>query len=145
MVTTTIHTGFEGVTFRVMADGSGVYPDWAHPPIRPTFHIPNSNRTVVQHMGRGEATLTLRVEIDSMDEYRDLCALQGTTGTLTLLAGFTRAVGSDPYHLDGRDYEDLDSVELVDIGRVAIAPGAEYVACDVTFARAMDPLTGEAA
>lgn len=147
MVTTPIHTGFDGVTFRILPErGDGVYPDWNHPPIRPVFSIPNSHSAVVQHMGSGLATISFLVEMDSVDDYRDLCRKQGVTGTLTLLAGYTRAVGSEPkYHLDGRDYEDIDGVELVDITDVAFAAGLEYVQARVTFSRAMNPLTGEAA
>lgn len=141
---TTILTGFDGTRFRILESSEGVYPDWSQPQGRATFSIPGSNRVVVQHMGAGLATITFRVHLDTMAAYRELCGKQGATGVLTLLAGYTRAVGSAPYHLAGRDYEDLDGVELVSVDDVAIAVGHEYVEASVTFARAMNPLTGRA-
>lgn len=137
-----IHIGFDDIRFRVLESDDGVYPDWDVDPVIVTRPIPGSNRAIIQHMGTPPATLTLRLAFDDVPTYRRMVARLGTSGTLTLLANFTSAVGV-VRHDHGRTYEAYDATLLTRIARTAIDPDGT-VETDATFQRAFDPVTGEA-
>lgn len=133
--------GFDDVRFTILIQGNeAVYPGWHFPTSLVTRPIPGSYRAIVQHMGGGPATLTLRLEFDSEDAFNAFHARLGTEGDLVLLAGFSKARG-DRWHQLGRDYDRLDHVLLADIKDDAHEIGG-VVTCAATFQRAMNPVTG---
>lgn len=133
-----IHTGFNGVRFNIRASQRRM-PDWEQGEIEQVFHVPGSNRNVVQYMGAEPATLTLRVWLPSWDDYLALRAQLRSSGELTVFANTTSAEGTR-LHLDGRDYDIFENVQLAAIGN-AEREMYSFVECDVVFRAAMDPVT----
>lgn len=140
-----LHMGFAGARFRVRPARTGTYPDWRTPINVQVFDIPGSNSVVEQDMGSGLSTITFRLWFPDMGEYRAFAAKLRTVGTLTLLAGYTRAVGTGHFHRDGHDYEDIPNVRLADIGDVVIPVDHVNIECDATFTTALNPATGATA
>lgn len=138
----TPYVGFDGIPFTVeVSVTEGTYPDWEWQPVTPVRHIFGSNSSVVQHMGSEPATITLPLSFDSVADFRAFRRKQGVTSTLTLLANCTSAVGVTR-HAVNVDYEDLDQVMLLTVGRATISTDQSYVDVTATFLRCMDPLTG---
>lgn len=134
--------GFDGIPFIVIPDAHGMYPDWEQPIHEAILPIYGTNTEIVQDMGAGSATWTVRLEFPGMEAWRALRRRQRTTGTLTLYANFTSAVGERIWTEYGRDYEDLEEVTLARLGNAAIEIGHEWVEAEAIFRRSMDPLTG---
>lgn len=129
-----------GVRFRIARDGDGEYRDWDYRPTIVTDHIPGSNIAVSQYLGTPPVTVTWRLEFDDVAMYRRFRARLATTGTLTILAGFSSAQGVVEVIQDYR-YEHLDGVQLMAIEDVVFDIDG-IVSCAATFQRAMDPVTG---
>jgi len=139
------HIGFDDIPFTVLAGPDGqTYPDWVQDYDEPVLRIPGSGISVVQDMGYGLATWTVRLEVADMAAYRALRSRQKTTGTLTLYASYTSAVGR-VWQEDGTEYEDLAPVELVRVGDARIEIGHEWIEAEAVFRAALDPLTGRLA
>jgi hypothetical protein len=138
------YVGFDLVPFDIQPSTAGTYPDWEWSQATEIRHIPGSNTAVVQHMGNPPATITLGLTFTDVADYRRFMQKQGVTGTLTLLANFTSAVGTVEHKIN-TDYEHLDGVTLLGVRGTQILIGDEGVECQATFLRAMDPLTGLAA
>ncbi len=133
--------GFDGIPFSVLIQGrEDVYPGWHFPAAIVTRQIPGSYRSIVQNMGGGPATLTLRLEFATTEAFEAFHARLGTEGNLTLLAGFGKARGYRWQEL-GRVYDRLDHVLVADIRDEDHAIDGS-VECTVTFQRAMNPVTG---
>lgn len=140
-----LHTGFDDIRFRIMRDArSGVYRDWdGMEPIYADEHIPYSNHTVSELIGFTPAIVTWRLMMDR-DAYHALLARLGTTGTLTVLAGFQSLKGTQyPTGQPGRVYEQLDHVRLRAMPSREFHVGGD-VEVEATFERAVDPVTRRA-
>lgn len=134
-------TNFDGIPFMVHVDpASGVYRDWSG--MEPIFideQIPYSNLTVSELIGFTPAVVTWRLEMRREDYYALLSRL-GTTGTLTVLAGYQSLKGTQITRGNpGVVYEQLDNV------RLRAMPSREHhvggiVEVEATFERAVDPV-----
>lgn len=131
------------VPFTILADrDTGIYRDWAIPEVEVHTHIPGTNRTYIESLGFALATVTWRLAFESRDTFFQLSRLRGKVGTLKVLHGFQSLKGSlPPVHSLGLDYE------LLDHTRIAAIPPAlhemdNWSEVDVTFSRAVDPVTG---
>lgn len=130
------------VYFGYLLDGADELPDWEVEPIVSSRHIPGSYTTIVQYHGMGPATVTYRLELDSVEEYRKLVARIMTMVTLTTLGNHASVRGRIEYRL-GHVYEHLDNTLLAGIRNVTFAVDG-FVEADVTFQRAFNPATGGA-
>jgi hypothetical protein len=122
-------------------DRSDVYPDWETDLIDTTQHIPGSNRNDTFVSGFTPARITLPLEFDTRDDWKQFRRLWGTVGTLVLLAEFTSHDGEIFHDLD-RAYEAFPNTLLLRIGRPAHRIGGQIEA-EATFQRGFDPVTGQ--
>lgn len=142
---THLETGFDDIRFAILADpDADVYRDWdGMEPIYAEEQIPYSNIVVSELIGFTPATVTWRLEL-SRDAYHALLARLGTSGTLTVLAGYQSLRGEQVTRgTPGRVYERLDQV------RLRALPRREHhvdgsVEIEATFERAVDPVTRRA-
>lgn len=134
---------FGNVRFDVLIQGNeNVYPGWK-PNIRQVKRmIPGSGLMARQLMGKGPSAISLRLELDSFDDYMALQAMLGRTSTLVLRSRFTNARGTTLYE-DGVAWEYLDWTTLDDLSEpfYEIAGAVEATA---TFERAFDTGNGRA-
>lgn len=134
------------VPFTILADrDTGIYRDWDIPEDVVYTRIPGTNRTYIESLGFSLATVTWRLAFDTRDNFFRLSRLRGKLGTLKVLYGFQSLKGPRiDHHSINYDYEYLDHT------RIAAIPPAfhemdNWSEVDVTFSRAVDPVTGLAA
>lgn len=115
-------TSFGGVPIRILwPETSLSMPDWQPVSLRNTRHIPGSNRNVTQTLGLGQSTLTHRIWLDTLDDYRALEARLQTTGALVLVAEMTTI--ADTYvDIHGEGHIQIDDVLLADLTDKQIFP-----------------------
>lgn len=137
----------EFVYFHILEAGgnSGQYPNWTIRENVVETHIPGTNVTYVESMGFYPATVTHLLSFDNRDDYYQLLTFHGQIGTLRVIYGTQNVRGEVlPDHLSGIDYELLDNTRIADFG-VATHYANGVVECEVSFSRAIDPVTRLAA
>ena len=150
MMTHTILTGFlyasdnglVEVPFRIQPERGGTtYQDWSIREVTVETTIPGTNITFVEHLGCEPAVVTWALRFASRADYFLLRSLTGKVGTLVVVAGLQSLKGSTPpIHHIGVDYEHLDAVWVA--GMAAQHEVGGMVEAQVTFKRAVDPVTG---
>ena len=94
-------------------------PDWEFSTYKTVRHVPGSNRNVTQTLGKGPQTITLRLELESVADLRDLKERVLETDTLVLFAAMTSA--PDDYHdRGGEGYVEIADVLLIEMGQPSI-------------------------
>jgi hypothetical protein len=125
-------TGFGPLKFGVLwgSDGSGM-PGWSQESFTSTVHIPGSDRNETFLLGSGPLTITYRLVLASVADYRELVSMKQTQDMLTLYTSMCELGGREVVHF-GTTYTELDAVTLLDVGGVTVRVDGE-VECDATF------------
>lgn len=136
---------YGSVGFGVLIRGDEqVYPGWELATRIVERMIPGSGEMARYDMGGGMAmaTVTLRLDLDSFDDYMALQAGINREDTLVLRSRYSNARGTTKNE-DGDLWEYLDGTTLVSLGAPAyeIGGAVEVVA---TFRRPFDLATGRA-
>lgn len=126
-------TKFGAITFGIYwgPDPEGM-PDWSAPFLTVARHVPGSNITKVQTLGKGALTVTYRLQLDSIEDFLALQALQGTTATLRVV-GDTVTVPGTFIRVVDETFVDIPQVTLISLGNVVVMPETREVDCDAIF------------
>jgi hypothetical protein len=135
-------TRFGAVPFEVMWPDGGAdaaMPDWSQEAYTLSRHVPGSDRTIVQTLGKGPLTVTYRLWLESVGDYRALQAKVQRIDVLVLFAGMTSAgstyVGEVTYvDVRGEGYVFINAVNLFSLGQPSIFVDGT-VEVDATFQR----------
>ncbi len=103
-----------------------------------TFAIPHSNRTITQHSGMNEWTISLPVLVDSVEDLDMLDALQGRRATLRYERVLTKRVGGTIENMQGVSYLTLPDTLLVQLSGESYEPDGPCEAV-LTFSRPVEP------
>lgn len=134
---------FGNIGFRIRIQGDeSVYPGWQPQVAQVKRMIPGSGVMVRQLIAKMPAAISLRLVLDSCDDYMALQAMLGRTSTLVLRSRFTNARGTTT-HEDGETWEYLTNTTLDGLGAPLFEIGGE-VEVSATFERAFDPGNGRA-
>lgn len=132
-------TSFANVPFRVLRLGQGaaVINSWQQESVYAEEHVPGSNSTDLFLLGLGPKTATWRIESPSIDDYRDLEALQQTSGTLVLRTGTSTETATEVDYF-GTIYDHISDVTLLRLSNPVIYRGLNgaRVQADAEFWRA---------
>lgn len=128
-------TKFGGVNFGIYwgGDPEGM-PDWSAPFLTVARHVPGSNITKVQTLGKGALTVTYRVQLDTIEDFLALQALQGTSQTLRVVGDTVTVPGTFIQVVD-ETFVDISEVTLMGITNVVVIPETREVDCDAIFLR----------
>ena len=125
------YVSFGDVPFRVRITGG--WSDWAGETYVVTRHIPGSDLSITQYLGRGPDRVTYELMFSSAERFRQFRALVGTEQTL-ILAGDAAAVESTTVVFSDRVYQKIENVLLVDIDRGSVERlGGHVIVCSATF------------
>lgn len=136
-------TGFDDIRFGILADEqSGVYTDWGGiEPIYAEEQVPFSNIVVRELIGFSPAIVTWRLQIACRHQYYALLSRLGTTGTLTVLAGYQSLRGTQITRGNpAKVYEALDQVLLRAMPVRELHPDG-YTEVEAVWQRSVDPVT----
>lgn len=101
------------VPFSILWDGEpAAMPGWAQQSYDAEFHVPGSDRNIIQLLGRGAITREFTVLCEDMATYEQLAALQQTTGTLRVPAAMNRLAVATERDLAGDLVADIPDVVL---------------------------------
>lgn len=122
--------------------GDSLHPGWEVQVGQVKRMVPGSGLMIRQLITTGPARLSLRIRLDSLDDYLAMQAMLGRTSTLVLLNQFTNARGRTLFE-DGCTWEYLDDTTLDELGppKYELSGRIEAIA---TFERAFEPATGRA-
>lgn len=109
------------------------FPQWQGGPRLGSIEIPNSDRTIVQNMGRTPRVVTWLLSFATLEDAALMDSLQGTAHTLRYLYGITLPVGGTHEVIAGIEYLKLPDTLLV--GLTSPAEDNGYWEAVATFQR----------